>query len=57
MMKDKIITVVFTVDTYLPRFTMRIGETWSFRESKLTAEGFTCGNGFVPASNFEVVKS
>lgn len=48
--------VRFTKDTHLPRFTMSAGTEWEARKEKFTANGFSCGGGFIEKDRYEVIR-
>jgi len=51
------ITVEFTRDITLPRFTMKKGDTWKKRPENITDKGFKCGCGFVHSDHYRIVKN
>jgi hypothetical protein len=53
-MKNKYITVEFTRELTLPRFTVKKGGTWKLRAERLSDEGFTLGGGFVYTTDFKL---
>ena len=53
-MMIKRIKVIFIKDIYLPRFSMKIGETWTVRVDRFEEKGFQLGSGFVYNEDFAV---
>ena len=51
----KRIVVSFTRNLTLPRFTMKIGDTWEVRVDRLQKDGFTLGGGFINSDDYEVL--
>lgn len=46
----------FVKETKLPRFTMRIGETWELPQSRYTPDGSAeLGGGLIPVGAFEII--
>ena len=50
----KRIKVIFIKDIYLPRFSMKVGDTWTVRADRLEEKGFQLGNGFVYNEDFAI---
>ena len=50
----KRIRVIFIKDIYLPRFSMKVGDTWTVRADRLEEKGFQLGNGFVYNEDFAI---
>jgi len=42
-------------DAYLPRFTMKKGELWKVRKTKVKRNGFPLGGGFIESSYYEIL--
>jgi hypothetical protein len=50
----KRIRVEFTKALPLPRFAMKIGNTWEVRPDRMKIDGFELGGGFVLHSDYKV---
>ena len=50
----KRIKVIFIKDIYLPRFFMKVGDTWTVRVDRFKEKGFQLGNGFVYNEDFAI---
>lgn len=47
----------FTREVVLPRFTMRVGETWNLPQNQRNSDGMlSMGGGYVPVGSYETIK-
>lgn len=54
----EMVTVEFTTELRLPRFTVRVGETWDLRRDRIQADGsFTLAKGVVRAGDYREINS
>ena len=51
------IRVRFNEDFILPRFSVKRGQEWEVRKSKVSAAGFPMGNGFVGVDKYKVLRA
>ena len=56
MRANRMIEVRIVKDARLPRFTMRQGEIWKVRKTKVTDLGFPLGGGFIETNYYEVIR-
>jgi len=55
MRTNNMMEVRIVKDVRLPRFTMRKGELWRVRKTKLTNAGFELGGGFIERNHYEII--
>lgn len=55
MRANKMLNVRIVKDAHMPRFTMKKGELWRVRKSKVTSTGFPLGGGFIESNYYEVI--
>lgn len=52
----KMVTVQFTEQIILPRFTVQPGELWNKRRDRVTQEGFDIGGGRAKPGTYKILQ-